>query len=146
MSRGVLEMSDISRLIELAFAGRAVLLAGQNLEPETYLRLLQSLLRWVGSTHQGNTLANVCSSLSEPAPLLAAIREVSAEGTPSSLRQIADVPWSAVFTSALDDRLADALASQDAQSRRLRHLCVDDVLPAFFPRRSDVLTILHLAH
>ena len=139
-------MSDISRLIELAFAGRAVLLAGQNLAPDTYLRLLQFLLRSVGPTHRGDTLADVCSSLSDPAPLLAAIRELSAEGTPSSLRQVADVPWAAVFTSALDDRLTDAFADQNAQSRRLRHLSVDDSLPAFFPRRSDVLSILHLAH
>ena len=139
-------MSDLSGLVELAFAGRAVLLAGQQLEPEIYGRLLQSLLRSVGPSVSGNTLADVCSSLSEPVPLIAAIRELSAEGTPSSLRHIADVPWAAVFTSALDDRLTDALADQNVQGRRLRHLCVDDTLPAFFPRRSDVLSVLHLAH
>lgn len=59
---------------------------------------------------------------------------------------IAEIPWAAVFTSGLDDYLSLQLASQDSQSRRLRHFSLDDEMPAFFPRRNEVLTVVHLSH
>src|SRR5258708_35586336 len=138
-------MVDASRLFEFAFSGRAVLLAGQGLEAGAGQRLLQALAEHV-NLHADVTLADACTSLSEPGPILAAIRSLTETGTGHGLRRIAEIPWAAVFTSALDDQLSTELASQHPQGRRLRHLTVDDRLPAFFSRRNDVLTVLHLSH
>ncbi len=92
------------------------------------------------------TLPEACSNASDAKAIAEALKSTHIGGTPSTIRRVAEVPWAAVFTSALDDELSSELAAQDAQGRRLRHLCVDEELPAFFPRRNDVLTVLHLTH
>lgn len=138
-------MTDASRLFELAFSGRAILLAGQNLEPESGRLLKQALVKDLNLPID-TKLGDACASVSEPNPIFKAIRSIADTGPAPALRRIAEVPWAAVFSSALDDRLSTELAAQDSQSRRLRHLFVDSELPAFFPRRNDVLTVLHLTH
>jgi hypothetical protein len=130
---------------QFAFTGRAILLAGQDLDPGTAERLRHALEEKL-DFGAAVKLGEVCSGLSDPDPLIDAIRSVGDLGVQSGLRRIAQVPWAAVFTSALDDKLSGELASQDSQGRRLRHLCVDDQMPVFFPRRNDVLTVLHLTH
>jgi hypothetical protein len=67
-------------------------------------------------------------------------------GASPGIRRVADVPWAAVFTSAIDDTLSAELSRQDSEGRRLRHLAVDERMPVFFPRQNDVLTVLHLMH
>lgn len=138
-------MTDASRLIQFAFTGRAILLAGQDLDPGAAERLRQALEKKL-NLGAGAKLGEICAGLSDSGPLTDAIRSVGDLGVPPGLRRIAQVPWAAVFTSALDDKLSAELAGQDSQGRRLRHLCVDDQMPAFFPRRNDVLTVLHLTH
>lgn len=138
-------MTDVSRLIQFAFSGRAILLAGQELDPGTTKRLLSSLAKSLNVATDA-TLGDALASLSDPAPVITAVKSIAELGVPSGLRRVAQVPWAAVFTSAFDDRISTELAAQDSQGRRLRHLCVDDEMPAFFPRRNDVLAVLHLTH
>lgn len=138
-------MTDVSRLFEFGFSGRAVLVSGQDLEPGTSRRLRELLLKQLALPPH-TSLEDACTSLSDPAPIVAATGSIGELGSAFGLRRIAEVPWAAVFTSALDDTLSAELASQDSQGRRLRHLCVNDEMPAFFPRRNDVLTVLHLSH
>ena len=139
------DMTDVSRLFQHAFSGRAVLLAGQELEPGTTL-LLRRLLAKDADIATDASLIDICANISDPAQISTAIRSVSATGSRTGLRRVAEVPWAGVFTSAVDDNLSNELASQDSQGRRLRHLSVDDEMPAFFSRRNDVLTVVHLAH
>lgn len=138
-------MTDASRLIQFVFSGRAILLAGQDLDPGTTERLRLTL---VGSLElpTNATLGEACSGLSDPGPIIEALKSIGDIGAPSGLRRVAEVPWAAVFTSSFDDRLSTELSAQDSQGRRLRHLCVDEEMPPFFPRRNDVLTVLHLTH
>jgi len=138
-------MPDLSRFLRLAFSGRAVLLCGQDLEPGTCERISETLAaNW--NRDPKATLADACANLSDPAPLIAAARSVAVAGPGPGIRRVAEVPWAAVFTSAIDDALSAELARQDSQGRRLRHLCVDEKMPAFFPRQNDVLTVMHLMH
>ena len=138
-------MIDVTRLFQFGFSGRAILFAGQNLEPGTASLLQSTLAKDIGLPADTG-LTEACASASDPAPILAAIKTVAENTQPSGLRRVAEVPWAAVFTSALDDSLSTELANQDSQGRRLRHLCVDEAIPVFFPRRNDVLTVLHLSH
>ncbi|WP_433968303.1 hypothetical protein [Tunturiibacter gelidiferens] len=138
-------MTDLSRLFQNAFTGRAVLFAGQDLEPGTSERFLQALSN--NATLPPNaTMEGVCSGIVDPEYIIAAAKAVEEKTARGALRRIADIPWAAVFTSALDDTLSTELAGQDSQGRRLRHLSLDDEMPAFFPRRNEVLTVLHLSH
>lgn len=138
-------MTDSSRLFQLAFSGRAILLAGQNLEPDSGRFLKQALVKELKLPGDTN-LGDACALALDPNPIVKAIKSIADSGPAPALRRIAEVPWAAVFSSALDDRLSAELSAQDSQSRRLHHLFVDSELPAFFPRRNDVLTFLHLTH
>ena len=137
-------IADLSRFAQLAFSGRAILLSGQNLEPGTGELLRKKLLSGLQLDEKA-TLADACRIISEPAAIASASNSIVA-GPTKGLRRVAEVPWAAVFTSAIDDLLSTELARQDSQGRRLRHLSVDERLPAFFPRHNDVLTIMHLMH
>lgn len=139
------DVSTASRLIQLAFSGRAILLAGQDLDPGTTANVRSALLREL-ELRSGETLGEVCSAASDATRIRHVLESIEKVGPSPSLRRIAQVPWAAVFTSSLDDTLSSELADQEARSRRLRHLCVDDDMPAFFPRRNDVLTVVHLSH
>ncbi len=139
------DVMDVSRLFQLAFSGRAILFAGQDLETDTSEQLRHVLTNILNLTLD-TAFADACSSVSDPAPIVAAIKSIAETRSGPSLRRIAEVPWAAVFTSAFDDRLSVELGSQDSQGRRLRHLCVNDEMPAFFSRRNEVLTVLHLSH
>ena len=138
-------MEELSRFFDLAFSGRAVLYAGQDLEPGTSERLVQSLRE---SAHQGSdrSFGEVCAAFSDPSPLKEVARAVESGGTSAALRTVADVPWAAVFTSAIDDLLSTELGRQGSEGRRLRHFSVDERMPAFFPRQNDVLSVLHFMH
>lgn len=138
-------MTDLARLFQQAFSGRAILLAGQVLEPEADQQLRRALADQAKLSPE-LPLAELCGRFSDPASITAAANTIAKAGPSSALRSVADVPWAAVFSSALDDRLSTQLAEQNSEGRRLRHLCVDEELPAFFPRRNDVLTVLHLSH
>ena len=138
-------MEELSRFLDLAFSGRAVLYSGQDLEPGTSERLI-CLLR--ESTRQGSdrSFAEVCSGLSDPTPLIEVAKVVGSGESSAGLRRVAEVPWAAVFTSAIDDLLSKELSRQGSEGRRLRHLSVDERMPAFFPMQNDVLSVLHLMH
>ncbi|MCL4797713.1 MAG: hypothetical protein KJZ84_24325 [Bryobacteraceae bacterium] len=138
-------MEDLSRFLDLAYSGRAVLLAGQDLEPGTTERLSHALAKATGVQHE-MPLGQRCATLSDPAPLVAAAKYVMNVGATSGMRLVAEVPWAAVFTAAIDDTLSAELGRQDSEGRRLRHLAVDERMPAFFPRQNDILTVLHLLH
>jgi hypothetical protein len=138
-------MLDLSRLFQSAYAGRAVLFAGQDLDPGTTRRLIDAVNQEAAPKTQA-TVPNTCAQVLDAkvkSSVLGVAEESSSRG---AFRRVAEIPWAAVFTSGLDDSLAMALASQDSQSRRLRHLSLDDEMPAFFPRRNEVLTVVHLAH
>ena len=136
---------DGSRLIQFAFSGRAILLAGQDLDPGTTERLRIALTKALNLA--GNvSLADACSRASEAKSITDAVKAIPDVGTASGLRRVAEVPWAAVFTSSFDDIFSNELSLQDSQGRRLRHLCVDERLPPFFPRRNEVLTVVHLTH
>lgn len=138
-------MADLSRLIQNAFGGRAVLFAGQELNPGSSSRLLQAL-----SAHtvvsSSASVESVCASISDPKLIEFAAKTSNESGSSVPLRRVADIPWAAVFTSAMDDALSSELANRDSQSRRIRHLFLNDEMPAFFPRRNEVLTMVHLCH
>ena len=139
------KMEDLSRFFDLAFSGRAVLLSGQDLEPGTGERLARAVAENTNRDLQ-STLRESCTALSDPAAIIAAVKSVASAGPSPGIRRVAEVPWAAVFTSAIDDTLSTELARQDSEGRRLRHLSVDERMPAFFPRQNDVLTVLHLMH
>jgi hypothetical protein len=138
-------MEDLSRFYDLALSGRAVLLSGQDLEPGTGERLAREIAE-TANRDARSTLPESCAALTDPAAIISAARSVTSAGASPALRRVAEVPWAAVFTSAIDDTLSAELARQDAEGRRLRHLSVDERMPAFFPRQNDVLTVLHLMH
>src|SRR5271170_2880477 len=98
-------MTDASRLIQFAFSGRAILLAGQDLDPGTTERLRQALEKKL-ELKTVVKLSEMSSSLSDPSPFIDAISSVGDLGVQSGLRRIAQVPWAAVFTSAFDDKLS----------------------------------------
>ena len=139
------KMEDLSRFFDLAFSGRAVLLSGQDLEPGTGERLARAVAENANRDLR-STLRESCTALSDPAAITAAVKSVASAGPSPAIRRVAEVPWAAVFTSAIDDTLSTELARQDSEGRRLRHLSVDERMPAFFPRQNDVLTVLHLMH
>ena len=138
-------IEELSRFFDLAFSGRAVLYAGQDIEPGIGERLIQALRRFI-RRDADRSLPDICSSLPDPNPLKEAAKAVGAGGSSASVRHIAEIPWAAVFTSAIDDVLSAELAHQNSEGRRLRHLAVDERMPAFFPRQNDVLSVLHLMH
>ena len=138
-------MEDLSRFIGLAFSGRAVLLSGQDLEPGTGEQLARIVAESADRDTQ-STFADTCAALSDPAAIIAAAKSVTGAGASPALRRVAEVPWAAVFTSAIDDTLSAELARQYPEGRRLRHLSVDERMPAFFPGQNDVLTVVHLMH
>jgi hypothetical protein len=138
-------MEELSRFFDLAFSGRAILYAGQDLEPGTSGQLGQAL-RAVMHPHTDRSFANECAALSDPTPLKEAVKAVGRDGESAALRKAAEVPWAAVFTSAIDDLLSTELSRQGSEGRRLRHFAVDERIPAFFPRQNDVLSVLHLMH
>jgi hypothetical protein len=138
-------MEDLSRFFDLVSAGRAVLLCGQDLDPGMGDRLAQTLAE-VTKRDLRTSIAASCAALSDPAPIIAAAKSAATAGTNSGIHRVAEVPWAAVFTSAIDDTLSMELARQESEGRRLRHLSVDERMPAFFPRQNDVLTVLHLMH
>ena len=127
-------MEDLSRFFDLAFSGRAVLLCGQDLEPGTGERLAQTIAE-IAKRDLQSTLPESCAALSDPAAIIAAAKSVTSAGASPAIRRVAEVPWAAVFTSAIDDTLSAELARQDSEGRRLRHLSVDERMPAFFPLR-----------
>jgi len=138
-------MEELSRFFDLTFSGRAVLYAGQDLEPGTSERLAQ-LLRESTRCGSNRSFADVCAALSDPTPLNEAATVVASSGPSEALRRVAEVPWAAVFTSSIDDLLSTELSRQGSEGRRIRHLSVDERMPAFFPRQNDVLSVLHLMH
>lgn len=138
-------MEDLSRFFDLAFSGRAVLLCGQDLEPDVGGQLARTVAE-IANKDTNSTLAETCSALPDPGPIIVATKSVASSGATAAMRRVAEVPWAAVFTSAIDDILSTELARQDSGGRRLRHLSVDERMPAFFPRHNDVLTVLHLTH
>jgi hypothetical protein len=138
-------MEDLSRFFDLAFSGRAVLLSGQDLEPGT-TELLARAVAEIANRDPQSKFAETCAALSDPSAIMAAAKSVANAGASPGLRRVAEVPWAAVFTSAIDDTLSEELARQHSEGRRLRHLSVDERMPAFFPRQNDVLTVLHLMH
>ncbi|MEZ5399216.1 MAG: hypothetical protein R2729_06065 [Bryobacteraceae bacterium] len=138
-------IDELSRFLDLALSGRAVLYAGQDLEPGTSNRLA-NVLRQMLRRDADRSLLDMCSSLSDPSPIIEAAKAISSVGTTIGVRSVAEVPWAAVFTSAIDDVLSTELGRQASEGRRLRHLAVDERMPAFFPRQNDVLSVLHLMH
>lgn len=138
-------MTDLSRLFQSAFAGRSVLFAGQDLDPGTTRRLIEAISPEAVAKPDATTLS-ACSQVPDAKVISSIVRIAEDSSARGSLRRMAEIPWAAVFTSGLDDSLSIELASQDSQSRRLRHLSLDDEMPAFFPRRNEVLTVVHLAH
>jgi hypothetical protein len=137
-------MTDVSRLFEFAFSGRAVLLTGQNLDPEGSEALRQQLIKAL-SLAPSASIKEAFGSTSDMAAVMPILRGISSKSS-SNLRKVADIPWAAVFTSSFDDSFSAQLAIESSQGRRLRHLCIDSELPSFFARRNDVLTVSHLAH
>lgn len=138
-------MEELFRFFDMAFSGRAILYAGQDLEAGTSERLAQSLREFT-RRDTDRSFAEMCAALSDPNPLEEAAKAVGSNGSSADLRRVAAVPWAAVFTSAIDDVLSTELGRQGSEGRRLRHLAVDERMPAFFPRQNDVLSILHLMH
>jgi hypothetical protein len=138
-------IDELPRFFDLTFSGRAVLYAGQDLEPGTSERLAKAL-RQIIRGDADRSLPDMCSALSDPNPLKEAAKAVSSSDTSGGVRSIAEVPWAAVFTSAIDDVLSTELGRQSSEGRRLRHIAVDERMPAFFPRQNDVLSVLHLMH
>lgn len=138
-------MDDLSRFFDLAFSGRAVLLCGQDLEPGSGEKL-RRLVAEAAKCDLPSSLADTCVTLSDPEPIVTAARIMAGESASLEIRRVAQVPWAAVFTSAVDDTLSGELSRQDSGGRRLRHLSVDERMPAFFPRHNDVLTVVHLIH
>jgi hypothetical protein len=136
---------EISRLVKFAFSGRAILFAGQDIDSGTTEQLRKRLVVSLGLPPD-TTFGNVCGGLSTSTAVLAAIKSLDGADAGQGFRSVAQVPWAAVFTSSLDDRLSLELAKQDADGRRVRHLCLDEQMPVFFPRRNDVLAVLHLSH
>src|ERR1700722_11418823 len=137
-------MEDLSRFFDLAFSGRAVLLCGQDLEPGMGERLARIVAELAKRDVQGS-LGETCGTLSDPEPIITPAKVLASGGPSPAIRRGAEVPSAAVFTSAIDDVLSTELR-QDSNGRRLRHLSVDERMPAFFPRHNDVLTVLHLMH
>ncbi|HVZ18921.1 MAG TPA: hypothetical protein VG897_17525, partial [Terriglobales bacterium] len=137
-------MTDVSRLFEFAFSGRAVLLTGQNLDPEGSEALRQQLIKAL-SLAPSASIKEAFGSTSDMAAVMPILRGIGSKSS-SNLRKVADIPWAAVFTSSFDDSFSAQLAIESSQGRRLRHLCIDNELPSFFARRNDVLTVSHLAH
>jgi len=138
-------MEELSRFFDLAFSGRAILYAGQDLEPGTS-ELLALALNEATRCNGEISLADQCATLSDAAPLNEAVKALGRRGSSMALKSVADVPWAAVFTSAIDDSLSTELGRQGSDARRLRHFAVDERVPAFFPRQNDVLSVLHLMH
>jgi hypothetical protein len=138
-------MTDLSRLFQSAFAGRAVLFAGQDLEPGTTDRFIDLLSQHVSPT-VNDTIERVCTQIVDPQYIVKAANAIEETTPRRALQRVAEIPWAVVFTSALDNTFTMELASQDSQGRRLRHLTLDGELPAFFSRRNEVLTVLHISH
>ena len=69
-------MTDSSRVFQLAFSGRAILLAGQNLEPESG-RLLREALLKDQKLPAETSLGDACALALEPDPIVKAIKLIA---------------------------------------------------------------------
>lgn len=138
-------MTDLSRFVQLIYSGRGILLAGQELEPGSSNALAALIAEAVGGGRTGRTLSKLCQELTSAQQLIALLEGPNfAARVGGDLRHIADVPWAGVITSALDDRLTEALAATDSEGRRLHHIFPEEGLPRIFSHKTHVLSVVHL--
>src|SRR5437016_4871780 len=105
---------DLSRFFQLAYSGRALLLSGQELEPGSSNVLLSLICK---NPKEMVSLTTACERATDPRSVNTALDDA---GPTSSFQRIASIPWAAVVTSAVDDRLSRTLATIDNQARRVR--------------------------
>src|SRR6266516_4896778 len=108
-------MDDIGRFMQFAYAGRAVLLCGQDLEPNTSRRLSEALSKRLG-IDEYSSLLDLCAKVKDPSLLIKLIESISSSNfAQQPFPKIASVPWGTVITSALDDDLSESLSETDRQ-------------------------------
>lgn len=123
-------------IIDASWNGRAVLIAGQDLvRGDT-----QALLGF------GVPPSSLRAAFSHPSPSLIESLQNIRSSAPSTVHvEIAQVPWSLIFTSAVETRLASALEAAAPAARRVRRRFVNDVDADNLVRSPTILEVMHLA-
>lgn len=139
-------MTDLLQFARMVYSGRGILLAGQELEPGASDLLATLIAEVSGEDRDDRPLSKLCEAITDPGVLGSVFEsDQMSHGPSSNLRHIAGVPWAGVITSALDDRLSEALAATDSEGRRLRYIFPEQEFRRLFTHKANVLSVLNLA-